>query len=189
MPNWRRAHIPGGTFFFTVVTDGRVRLFDSPAARELLGDVIRRCQSQWPFRVAAIVLLPEHLHTIWSLPRGDTGYSQRWAWIKGHFTREWLALGNKEQPVSDGRRRDGRSGVWQPKFWEHTLESETDFERHFDYIHFNPVKHGHVKHPADWPWSSFHRYVRLGVYPENWGRGHIESIVSGLKALDGKVGE
>jgi putative transposase len=87
------------------------------------------------------------------------------------FTKEWLALGGLEQPVSTGRAQEGRRGVWQRRFWEHTLESEDDFERHFDYIHYNPVKHRHVRCPRDWPWSSFHRWVTAGVYPADWACG------------------
>jgi len=91
MPNWRRAHVPGGTYFFTVVTDQRRPLFADAEPRRLLGSVIRECRVQWPFSIHSIVLLPDHLHAIWTLPRGDDGYSQRWAWIKRHFTKRWLA--------------------------------------------------------------------------------------------------
>ena len=99
-------------------------------------------------------------------------YSGRWQWIKTQFTQRWLAAGGSEVRTTTGRKNDGRRGVWQPKFWEHTIEDEEDFERHFDYIHYNPVKHGHVKCPEDWRWSSFHRWVRAGVYPEHWGCGN-----------------
>ena len=168
MPNWRRAHVPGGSYFFTVVTDRRARFLTDAPARPLLGSLIRRCQLKWPFTINALVLLPDHLHAIWSLPPGDDEYSKRWGWIKKEFTKNWLALGGKELRQTAGRRRDRRRGVWQPKFWEHTLETDDDFERHFDYVHYNPVKHGFVKCPRDWPWSSFHRWVQAGVYPDHW---------------------
>jgi len=171
MPNWRRAFIPGGTFFFTVVTDERRPLFDSPVARNLLGNVIRECQSTHPFAVQAIVLLPDHLHAIWCMPQGDSNYPGRWQWIKTQFTQQWLAAGGTECEISPGRRNAGRRGIWQPKYWEHTIRDEVDFERHFDYIHYNPVKHGYVRCPMDWPWSSFHRWVRKGVYSKHWGCG------------------
>lgn len=171
MPNWKRAHVPGGAYFFTAVTEQRRPLFASAAARQLLGEVIRECQRMWPFEVRAIVLLPDHLHAIWVLPPGDAGYSRRWAWIKRQFTKRWLAAGGQEANTTAGRRRDGRRGVWQPKFWEHTLEDEEDFERHFDYIHYNPVKHGYVRCPADWPASSIHRWIAAEVYPQHWGCG------------------
>ena len=168
MPNWRRVHVPGGSFFFTVVTDRRARFLVDLPARPLLGSLIRRCQLKWPFTINALVLLPDHLHAIWSLPPGDEEYSKRWGWIKKEFTKNWLALGGREQIQTDGRKRDRRRGVWQPKFWEHTLETDEDFERHFDYVHYNPVKHGLVRCPRDWPWSSFHHWVSAGVYPDHW---------------------
>ena len=151
MPHYRRAYVPGGSFFLTLVTHRRAPLFSRPHARRLLGSLFRRCLLKWPFTINALVLLPEHLHAIWSLPPGDDEYPKRWGWIKKEFTKEWLRLGGAEQPFSDGRRRERRRGVWQPRYWEHTLEDEDDFERHFDYIHYNPVKHGHVKCPRDWP--------------------------------------
>ncbi|TWU14067.1 Transposase IS200 like protein [Symmachiella macrocystis] len=168
MPNWRRAHVPGGTFFFTLVTEYRAPLFRSQNARVMFGDCIRRCCQSWPFEVNAIVLLPDHLHAIWTLPTGDSNYPKRWAWIKKEFTKNWLSVDGREQTTSAGKKRDGRRGIWQTKFWEHTIESEDDFQSHFDYIHFNPVKHGLVECPSEWPWSSFHRWVRRGVYPVNW---------------------
>jgi putative transposase len=189
MPNWRRAWVPGGTFFFTVVTDGRFPLFADAQARSLLGEKFRLCQRRWPFDIVAIVLLPDHLHAIWSMPRGDTAYSNRWAWIKSEFSKSWLNSGGREQSVSKGRVRDQRRGVWQPKYWEHTLEDENDFERHFDYIHYNPVKHGHVRCPRDWKWSSFHRYVRLGVYPEHWACWESLDRTMSFNDIESSVGE
>lgn len=168
MPNWKRAHVPGRTFFFSVVTDRRARFLTDVPARRLLGSIIRRCRLKWPFTIDALVLLPDHLHAIWSLPPGDEEYSKRWGWIKKEFTKHWLAAGGHEQRQTAGRIRDRRRGVWQPKFREHTLEMAEQFERHFDYVHYNPVKHGLVKCPGDWPWSSFYRWIRAGVYPANW---------------------
>jgi putative transposase len=187
MPNWRRAHVPGGTYFFTVVTDRRRPLFADPSSRQTLGDVIRECRLQWPFDVHSIVLLPDHLHAIWSLPRGDADYSKRWAWIKRQFTKCWLVAGGTETGISEGRRRDGRRCVWQPKFWEHTIEDEGDMERHVDYIHYNPVKHGYARCPVDWPWSSFHKWVQYGAYPSNWGCSHREALT--FDDLESSVGE
>jgi putative transposase len=107
MPDYRRACVPGGSFFFTLVTNRRARLFSELRGRNLLGSVIRRCLEKWPFKINAMVLLPEHLHTIWSLPPGDVEYPKRWGWIKKEFTKEWLQRGGSEQTVTDGRRRDG----------------------------------------------------------------------------------
>ena len=169
MPNYRRAFVPGGSFFFTLVVHRRRDLFSDPVAVAVLGSVFRRCLRRYPFSVNAIVLLPDHLHTIWTLPPGDSDYPQRWGWLKKEFTQQWLALGRKDYVVSAARKRQRRRGIWQPRYWEHTLEDEDDFERHFDYIHWNPVKHGYVRCPREWPHSSFHRYVRLGVYEPDWG--------------------
>jgi putative transposase len=171
MSNYRRSYIPGGTFFFTVVTEGRAPLFKHEGARASLRGALQACRQRWPFRIDAIVLLPEHLHALWTLPEKDTNYSTRWAWIKKEFTKAWLAAGGAEQHRSWSRRRERRRGVWQRRFWEHTIWDADDFERHFDYIHYNPVKHGLAECPSDWPFSSFHRWVRLGVYPKEWGGG------------------
>jgi len=119
--------------------------------------------------VNAIVLLPDHLHSIWSLPPGDGEYSKRWGWLKKEFTKHWLQIGGVEWVISSARKRERRRGVWQPRFWEHTLEDEDDFERHFDYVHWNAVKHGHARCPHEWPHSSFHGYVGLRVYDRHWG--------------------
>jgi putative transposase len=172
MSNYRRACVPGGTFFFTVVTHRRRRLFHLEANRTLLGEAIRDCQQDWPFEMNAIVLLPDHLHAIWTLPQGDTNYSGRWSVIKTNFTIKFLANGGRDSRVSAGKRRERRRGVWQRRFWEHVIEDEDDFEMHFDYIHYNPVKHKLVKCPSEWPASSFHRWVEAGVYPADWACGH-----------------
>jgi putative transposase len=145
-------------------------LFDSPTARRLLGSVIRRCRTDWPFHVDALVLLPDHLHAILSLPRGDDRYSARLSRMKKEFTQEWLLHGGRQGVPTASQSRENRRGVWQPRFWEHVIRDETDFERHFDYIHYNPVRHGYVDHPAAWRPSTFHRWVRRGVYPPDWGR-------------------
>ena len=171
MPNYRRARAPGGTFSFTVVTHRRQPLFESPVAQSLLGSLLRRCQLRWLFTVNAVVLLPDHLHAIWSLPPGDNAYSRRWGWIKKSFTQAWLQIGGEELSVSAARAKEGRRGIWQPRLWEHTLEDDGDFDRHFDYLHYNPVKHDLVRRPRDWPASSFHRWVRAGVYDRDWGAG------------------
>ncbi len=172
MADYRRWHVAGGTFFFTVVTHGRAPLFADEVARRILGAQFRACQQEWPFEINAIVLLPEHLHAIWTLPPGDAAYPRRWAWIKKEFTKAWLASGGAEQEVSATRRERGDRGVWQPRYWEHTIEDEHDFDRHFDYLHWNPVKHGHVRCAGDWPASSFHRWVAAGVYDRDWGCSH-----------------
>ena len=188
MPNWRRAVIPGGTYFFTLVTNQRRPIFSDVASRELLGNIMRECRSSYPFEVVAMVLLPDHLHAIWNMPRGDAAYSKRWQWIKTRFTKRWLDQGGEETVVSTGRKRDGRRGVWQPKFWEHTIQDENEFDIYFDYIHFNPVRHGYCKCPRDWRASSFHRWVRKGVYPEDWACG-TNGRRPDFKTIEKLVGE
>jgi putative transposase len=188
MPSYRRAFVPGGSFFFTLVTNRRARLFSELRGRNLLGSTFRKCLLKWPFTINALVLLPEHLHAIWSLPPGDDEYPKRWGWIKKEFTKEWLYVGGAEGHISDGRMRERRRGIWQPRFWELTLEDEDDFERHFDYIHYNSVKHGHVKCPRDWPWSSFHRWVKAGVYPEHWACSH-RGFAMDFSDIEDSVGE
>jgi putative transposase len=168
MADYRRYYVPGGTYFFTVVTRGRARFLCEPAARRILGEKFRECLLRWPFQVNAIVLQPDHLHAIWSMPAGDARYSARWAWIKKEFTKAWLVAGGREERISVARLSRGDHGVWQPRFWEHQIEDEDDFEAHMDYIHYNPVKHGLVTRPKDWPFTSFHRWVSNGVYPPDW---------------------
>ncbi|HET6423829.1 MAG TPA: transposase [Planctomycetaceae bacterium] len=168
MADYRRWFVPGGTYFFTLVTAHRAPLFLDPFARNLLGDQLRKCQANRPFEINALVLLPEHLHAIWTLPPGDNAYPARWAWIKKEFTKAWLAAGGTEQAMGAARTKRGDRGVWQPRYWEHTIADEHDFDRHFDYVHYNPVKHEHVSCPADWKDSSFHRWVTKGVYEPDW---------------------
>ena len=137
--------------FFTVVTHGRRPLFKHAAAVDMLRVAFRRVREKHPYEIDAIVILPDHLHTIWTLPSGDADYPLRWRLVKSWFTKHW---------VLDGAKGVGRNGrVWQNRYWEHTLRDERDFERHVDYIHWNPVKHGYVDVPMDWAWSSLGRFV------------------------------
>jgi putative transposase len=115
------------------------------------------------------VLLPDHLHAIWTLPHADADFPRRWAYIKKEFSKSWLAAGGFENEVSHSKQHDRRRGVWQRRYWEHSLRDETDFEQHCDYIHYNPVRHGLAVCPRDWPFSSFHRFVRAGDYDSDWG--------------------
>ena len=168
MPNYRRAFSPGGTSFFTLITERRRPLLCDPLARQLLHAAIDNCRRTRPFDLTAVVILPDHLHAVWQLPEGDADFSTRWSRIKSEFTRGWLAAGGADAALSDSRRRNRRRGVWQRRFWEHELRDEDDFSRHVDYIHYNPVKHGHAACPHAWAWSSFHRWAANGYYPRDW---------------------
>jgi putative transposase len=177
MPNYRRFTVPGAAVFFTVVTHQRRRFLTDPLARRCLGDALRVVRARYAFEIPAIVLLPDHLHAIWILPQGDPAYSLRWRRIKEEFTERYLAEGGEEGGRSSSQQVRKERGVWQRRFWEHTIQDEDDFGRHCDYIHYNPVKHGLAACPRDWPYSSFHRWVSLQAYPPDWGcssRGPME---------------
>ena len=169
MSNYRRAPVPGGTFFFTVVTFQRRPLLTSPGPRAVLKQAIIDTRRERPFRIVAQVLLPDHLHTVWELPPGDADFPTRWRLIKTRVTRALRQRGMDVSHPSTSRRRRDNHGIWQPRFWEHVVRDEADLARHVDYVHWNPVKHRLADRVADWPWSTFHRYVRLGIYPPDWG--------------------
>jgi putative transposase len=163
MVRYRRNLIPGATYFFTVALQDRraTTLVDHV---DLLRSSFAKVRSAQPFRIEALVVLPEHLHALITMPPGDSNYPRLWRRLKGHFTQHVAASG-----VPVPRFGDGRYALWQRRYWEHTIRDAKDFERHVDYIHFNPVKHGWVRSVADWPHSSFHRFVRKGVLAQDWG--------------------
>jgi putative transposase len=164
MTDYRRAFIAGGTYFFTVnLEDRRSRLLTEHMG--LLRAAFRYTRKRHPFVFEAVVVLPDHLHAVWTLPEGDVDFPLRWQLIKATFSRE-LPSG---EFVSRSRARKGERGIWRRRYWEHAVRDQDDFDRHLDYIHFNPVKHGYVPRVRDWPYSSFHRMVRLGSYPGDWG--------------------
>lgn len=167
MPNYRRVRDEGGTFFFTVVTEGRAPILTRPLGRECLSAAIRSTLERRPVTVQAMVLLPDHLHAIWTMPEGDSDYSTRWSEIKKAFVRAFLAAGGEEQPRSGSRRRNRRRGVWQRRFWEHMVRRSA-FEEIAAYIHFNPVKHGYTRCPHAWEWSTLRQWVRDGRLPAHW---------------------
>ena len=163
MVRYRRNFVPGGTFFFTLTLNDR-RSSALVGHVALLRDAFRKTRNEQPFSIDAIVVLPDHLHTILTLPPGDPDFSNRLRRIKGRFTRGVVSAG---VPVSSDHR--GEYSLWQKRFWEHTIRDDRDFERCADYIHFNPVKHGLVSSPSEWPFSSLHRYVRAGIMAKDWG--------------------
>jgi putative transposase len=133
----------------------------------LLRAAFRQVRARHPFTIDDAVVLPDHLHVIWTLPEDDTDFAVRWRLIKSAFSHG-LPEGER---ISARRAGKGVRGVWKRQYWEHTLRDETDFARHLDYVHFNPIKHGHVAWVRDWPYSSFRRCVRLEAYPEDWVSG------------------
>ncbi|EPV8393527.1 MULTISPECIES: REP-associated tyrosine transposase [Enterobacteriaceae] len=156
MSNYRRSYIPGGTWFFTVNLQNRQS--DLLTRRiDQLRTAIALVKCKKPFQINAWVILPEHMHCIWTLPERDSDYSGRWREIKKSFTR---AL--------------AQSQIWQPRFWEHTIRNDEDYRRHMDYVYINPVKHRLVGRVSDWPYSTFHRDVRQGLYPEDWAGDTVE---------------
>ncbi|WP_030071981.1 REP-associated tyrosine transposase [Halomonas alkaliantarctica] len=164
MATFRRAYIPGATYFFTVVTHDRRPLLAEQQNIDALGQAFRRVKKDKPFMMEAVVLLPDHLHCLWTLPQGDADYSSRWRDIKKFASRSF-ALPNKT------------ASAWQRGFWEHAIRNEADWRHHMDYIHYNPVKHGWAKAPRDWPWSSFHSHVKNGWYQDNWGVNDTPPLV------------
>jgi len=163
MANYRRNFLAGGTYFFTVnLANRRLALLTEHIG--LLRASFRSVRARYPFTIEAAVILPDHLHTIWTLPGSDGDFAGRWRLIKSAFSHG-LPGG---EAISVSRTAKRERGIWQRRYWEHTVRDEDDFVRHLDYIHFNPVKHGHVARVHDWSYSSFHRWVRLGAYPKDW---------------------
>ncbi len=166
MPDYRRNRVPDGTYFFTV------NLWDRDAHLlvdhiDLLRVTVRRVRDLRPFHIDAWVVLPDHLHALWTLPDGDANYRDRWQAIKMGFSKGI----DTSEARSRSRALRGERGIWQRRYWEHTIRDDRDFAAHMDYVHFNPVKHGLVAAVADWPYSSFHRSTALGLYPRDWGGG------------------
>ncbi|MDD5300200.1 MAG: transposase [Gallionella sp.] len=163
MTNYRRSNIAGASYFFTVNLADRSQTLLTGHI-DLLCGAFEYTRVRHPFTVDAIAVLPEHLHTIWTLPDGDNDFALRWRLIKTVFLR---GLPHGEHR-SDSRQRKGERGIWQRRYWEHLIRDEMDFSRHVDYIHINPVKHGLVLRVAEWPHSSFHRYVQAGILSKDW---------------------
>jgi len=163
MPDYRRSRVPGATYFFTVnLLDRHSDLL--VANIEPLREAVRQVRSRRPFHIDAWVVLPDHMHALWTLPEADSDFPGRWRAIKIAFSK---SLPDVEQRSAVMSRR-GERGVWQRRYWEHTVRDKRDYAAHMDYIHFNPVKHGLVTRPGDWPFSSFHSAVSAGFYPADW---------------------
>lgn len=191
MSNYLRAFRPGGTFFLTLVTQRRAPIFADDSARSLLHAAFGRCRRHHPFALDAIVLLPDHLHMLMTLPDGDGNFSIRVNRIKSIFTHSYLAAGGIEQCRTFSRVRQRSRGVWLKRFWEHTIRNSDELRAHRDYIHYNPVKHGHAKCPHAWPHSSFHRFVTEDRYERAWSCqcAYASTLPAGLEEIAASAGE
>ena len=169
---YRRADTKGGTYFFTVNLARRnnTLLIDHI---DILRTVINKVKKQHPFKLDAMVVLPEHLHAVLTLPEDDFDYPTRWMLIKAGFSRQI----SRHELITKSRVMKGERGIWQRRYWEHLIRNDSDYERHVDYIHYNPVKHGLVEQATDWPYSTIHDYVNRGILSMDWGHGgHFDEI-------------
>jgi len=166
---YRRVRIKGGTYFFTVITYRKRKIFRDPENIELLRNAFRRVLKLYPFKIDAFILMPDHLHCIWTLPQGDSDYPTRWRLIKTLFTKN--CKDRYKLPPSTSRAKKKEQAIWHRRYWEHLIRDQEDFRKHVEYIHYDPVKHGWARIPLEWKYSSFHRYVRNGLYDESWGAG------------------
>ena len=166
---YRRADVKGGTYFFTVnLAQRHLRLLLDHV--EILREAVKTVKQRHPFHIDAFVVLPDHLHAIWTLPPDDADFATRWMLIKSGFSRH-IAI-NESRNAS--RISKGERGIWQRRYWEHLIRDENDFERHVDYIHYNPVKHGYVHRASEWPYSNIHRHINAGIIADDWG-GDVDS--------------
>jgi len=169
MPNYQRVLEPGGIYFFTLVTFQRQNLFIMSEVRALFFESLDHTRRYHPFEVIAYCILPDHLHFIWEMQENDANYSGYISQIKRRFSKAYIAQYGMNLQKSGSRSKRREVTVWQRRFWEHYICDEEDLNRHIDYIHYNPVKHGLVHKPGDWEWSSFRDYVSLGHYDSDWG--------------------
>jgi putative transposase len=171
---YRRANAAGGKYFFTVNLADRSRRLLVERVDDLRF-AVRAMRDRHPFEIVAWVVLPDHLHAVWTLPQGDVDFSTRWMLIKSGFSRRL----ERDEAIRESRVRKGERGIWQRRFWEHQIRDDDDLQRHVDYVHINPVKHGHVSRASEWPYSSIHRYIHAGELTADW------SAEPGLAVADG----
>jgi len=168
MSDYRRAYVPGGTFFLTLVMYNRLSLLADSRNISQLRRALVTVRQEHPFEVIAAVVLPDHLHFLWTLPPSDPNFSKRVGRLKVLFTQSLQGQPIVPQNVSHSRLSHRESNVWQRRFWEHTIRDERDFQQHLDYIHYSPVKHGLTPCPHLWAYSSFGRWVQQGAYAVDW---------------------
>ena len=164
---YRRVFIPGASYFFTLITHKRAQLFCDASNVDRWRRAVEKVRRARPFVVEAEVVMPDHLHVIWSMPQADCDYATRIRLIKSAFTKDLAGFGGAT--ASESRASKGERGVWQRRYWEHTIRDERDFQAHLDYIHINPVKHGVVARPGDWPHSTYRIWQERGAYDAHWG--------------------
>jgi putative transposase len=169
MSQYRRFYVPGSTVFLTVVTYQRIPLFENLENVQYLRRSLKTVQASMPFEFVAGIVMPEHLHFLWTMPEGDGNYSKRIGRMKVLFTQALRGEDYIPEAISRSRQKHRESDVWQRRFWEHTIRDERDFQNHCNYLHANPVKHGLTQCPHEWEFSSFHRWVQQGKYPADWG--------------------
>jgi putative transposase len=172
---YRRSTVSGATYFFTVVTYQRRPLFADAQAVDMFRHAVEDVVKKRPLVLEAEVVLPDHLHALWTLPEDDCDYSTRWRQIKEGFTRRYIARFG--EPQRDRRRSArGERTIWQRRFWEHLIRDDRDFAAHLDYIHLNPVRHGLVTAARDWPHSTFSSWVCQGAYDLAWGSSDMPAL-------------
>ena len=174
MPNYRRVWIKGSTLFITIVTYDRKPILLNPRSRKILSIAWKSVAKRHPFTTDAICLLPNHIHALITLPEHDLNYSIRIREIKRLFTKRYIEHYGEKSQRNFSHIHKKEATIWQRRFYEHTIRDDLDYQNHFDYIHYNPAHHGLVNNVSSWKWSTFHRYVRLGVYEPNWGENFTE---------------
>jgi len=168
MSRYRRADTAGGSYFFTLVSYRRQAILCDDHIRKALREAIKKIQLTYPFKIDAWVLLPDHLHCLWTLSEDDSNFSQRWAKIKRYVSLACGECYKRSEWISESKKKHRESTIWQRRYWEHQIRDQKDFSHHVDYIHYNPVKHGLSSQANQWPYSTLHRYVNEGKYSVDW---------------------
>lgn len=171
MRTYIRDRTDGACYFFTLnllnrKSDLLVRHIEE------LRFAYRKTQHHMPFILNAMVVLPDHFHILLTLPEGDHDYVKRITCLKGQFSRQIPKI----EFINESRANKGERGIWQRRYWEHRIRDELDFQRHMDYIHYNPVKHGHALRASDWLYSTFHECIQQGIYPLDWAYEGVTGI-------------
>ncbi|MFV2003889.1 MAG: transposase [Gammaproteobacteria bacterium] len=174
MSHYRRSSTDGCIYFFTLVSCRRQNILCDGFIRNALHKAIKETRLRYPFTIDAWILLPDHMHCIWTLPENDNSFSKRWGIIKRKVSITCADKYKKPQWITQSRQKHRESTIWQRRYWEHRIRNQGDFNKHVDYIHYNPVKHGLCSRPVDWPYSTFHRYVKEGLYPADWAVQNVD---------------